>query len=88
MFQFHCVSPLLRNPELAHSAVFVITDEPETTQATSAVPALALGPLVKAGARFSPRTSHYGLLRTIEDSWGLPRLGHSAQVRPIRGIWR
>jgi hypothetical protein len=82
------VSPLLRNSELDHSAVFVITDEPETEQATSAVPALALGPLVRPGARFSPRTSHYGLLRTIEDSWGLPRLGHSAQVRPITGIWR
>ena len=82
------VAPLLRNPELVHSAVFVITDEPQAAQATSAVPALALGPLVKPGARFPLRTSHYGLLRTIEDSWGLPRLGHSAQVRAISGIWR
>ena len=82
------VSPLLRNPELAHSVVFVVTDEPETSQPTTAVPAMALGPLVKPGARFSARTSHYGLLRTIEDSWGLPRLGQSAQVKPITGIWR
>ena len=82
------VSPLLRNQELTHSAIFVITDEPETEQATAAVPALALGPLVRPGARFSPRTSHYGLLRTLEDAWGLPRLGHSAQVKPINGIWR
>ena len=82
------LSPLLRNPELEHSAVFVVTDEPQTTKPTSAVPALALGPLVKAGARFSPRTSHYGLLRTLEDSWGLPRLGHSARAQAISGIWR
>jgi phosphatidylinositol-3-phosphatase len=82
------LSPLLRNRKLAHSVVFVITDEPETEQASSAVPALALGPLVEPGSRFSARTSHYGLLRTIEDSWGLPRLGHSAQVKPISGIWR
>jgi acid phosphatase len=82
------VLPLLKRQQLMHSAVFVITDEPETEQATAAVPALALGPLVQPGARFSPRTSHYGLLRTIEDAWGLPRLGHSAQVGPISGIWR
>jgi phosphatidylinositol-3-phosphatase len=81
------ISPLLHKPELAHSVVFVITDEPATQQATSAVPALALGPLVKPGTRFSARTSHYGLLRTIEDSWGLPRLGHSSQARVISGIW-
>ena len=82
------LSPLLRNKELAHSVVFVVTDEPTTAQATTAVPALALGPLVKRGSKFSARTSHYGLLRTIEDAWGLPRLGRSAQVRPITGIWR
>jgi phosphatidylinositol-3-phosphatase len=82
------VSPLLRNPELSNSVIFVVTDEPSTAQATAAVPALALGPLVSSGSRYSRRTSHYGLLRTIEDAWGLPRLGHSAQVRPISGIWR
>jgi phosphatidylinositol-3-phosphatase len=82
------LSPLLRNPELAHSVIFVVTDEPTTEQANSAVPALALGPMVLPGSRYSRRTSHYGLLRTIEDAWGLPRLGHSAQARPITGIWR
>ena len=82
------LSPLLRNPKLAHSVLFVTTDEPSTAQATDAVPALALGPLVVPGSTYSRRTSHYGLLRTIEDAWGLPRLGHSAQARPITGIWR
>src|SRR6266480_1844216 len=82
------LSPLLRSRKLSHSAVFVVTDEPATEQASAAVPALALGPTVVPGSRYSSRTSHYGLLRTIEDAWGLPRLGHSAQVRPITGIWR
>jgi len=82
------LTPLLRNPALAHSAFFVVTDEPTSKQATDAVPALALGPLLKAGSRHSGRTSHYGLLRTIEDAWGLPRLGHSRQAKPITGVWR
>jgi acid phosphatase len=82
------LTPLLRNQALANSAVFVITDEPANRDATARVPALALGPLVKARSRFATRTSHYGLLRTIEDAWGLTRLGRSARVAPITGIWK
>jgi phosphatidylinositol-3-phosphatase len=79
---------LLRNPALADSVIFVVTDEPESSNPSASVPALALGPLVKPGSRFKSHTSHYGLLRTIEDSWGLPRLGQSARTRPITGIWK
>jgi hypothetical protein len=43
---------------------------------------------VRPGSRFARSTSHYGLLRTIEDAWGLPRLGGSARVGPVTGIWR
>jgi hypothetical protein len=82
------ISPLLRNATLAHSAIFIVTDEPTSEDADEAVPALALGPLVVPGSKYSAQTSHYGLLRTIEDAWGLPRLGQSARARPITGIWR
>ena len=82
------LKPLLRDPQLANSVIFVVTDEPSDSNPAAPVPALALGPLVKTRSRFSARTSHYGLLRTIEDSWALPRLGRSAQARPITGIWR
>jgi acid phosphatase len=80
--------PVLRSPEMENGVIFVVTDEPEDARPGAPVPALALGPLVKPNSRYSARTSHYGLLRTIEDAWGLPRLGHSAQVGPISGIWR
>jgi hypothetical protein len=83
------LKPLLRNPRLADSAIFVITDEPpHDVQPDAPVPALALGPLVLPHTRYSRATSHYGLLRTIEDAWGLRRLGRSAQAKPISGIWR
>ena len=83
------LKPLLASPRLAHSVVFVVFDEPSgASPATERVPALALGRLVVPGSVSAARTSHYGLLRTIEDAWGLPRLGHSAQVHPITGIWR
>ncbi|HEX3268947.1 MAG TPA: alkaline phosphatase family protein [Gaiellaceae bacterium] len=80
------VPPLLRNPELANSVVFVIFDESDSADPRTA--ALALGPSVRPGSAFRPAMSHYGLLRTIEDAWGLPRLGLSAQASPVTGIWR
>jgi phosphatidylinositol-3-phosphatase len=83
------LSPLLKSPRLANSAVFVVFDETSgSLPATDPVPALALGPLVVPGSKYAGRSSHYGLLRTIEDAWGLPRLGRSSKTAPITGIWR
>jgi acid phosphatase len=83
------IVPLLTEPQLAKSVVFVVFDEGSTDLGGGGhVTALALGPLVRRGSRFAQPTSHYGLLRTLEDAWGLPRLGRSAQARPITGIWR
>jgi phospholipase C len=78
---------LLRNPQLSRAVVFVVFDEPPVGEGTL-VPALAIGPLVRRGSVDATPTSHYGLLRTIEDAWGLPRLGRSAAAAPIAGIWR
>lgn len=80
------VPPLLRNAQLANSVVFVVFDESDS--ADPGIPALALGPTVRPGSAFRPPMSHYGLLRTIEDAWGLPRLGRSARTAPVTGIWR
>jgi phosphatidylinositol-3-phosphatase len=78
--------PLLRLPK---TVVFVVFDEGATDDHGGGhVPALALGTAVRRGSRFTGGTSHYGLLRTIEDAWGLPPLGRSAGATPITGIWR
>ncbi|HSC49647.1 MAG TPA: alkaline phosphatase family protein [Gaiellaceae bacterium] len=72
--------------KLPGTAVFVVFDESDSVD--QRVPALALGPLVRAGSRYPRTLSHYGLLRTIEDGLGLPRLGLSARAAPVTGIWR
>ena len=82
------IVPILGRPQLADSVVFVVFDEGSTDIGGGRVAALALGPLVRPGARSRQQTGHYGLLRTIEDAWGLPPLGESAQTRPITGLWR
>jgi phosphatidylinositol-3-phosphatase len=78
--------PLLALP---NTAVFVVFDEGASdARGGGHVAALVLGTAVRGGSRFTGVTSHYGLLRTIEQAWGLPLLGRSARATPITGIWR
>jgi phosphatidylinositol-3-phosphatase len=78
--------PLLSLP---NSVVFVVFDEGSTSiRGGGHTVALALGTAVRPRSRFSRVTGHYGLLRTIEQAWGLPLLGRSARTVPITGIWR
>jgi len=80
------LTPLLGLP---NSVVFLLFDEGATSvRGGGHTPALAVGTAVQRGARYRGLTGHYGVLRTIEDAWGLPRLGQSARVRPISGIWK
>jgi hypothetical protein len=83
------IVPVLGSPLLARSVVFVVFDEGRTdVGGGGSVAALALGPVVRPGSTYAQPTSHYGLLRTIEDAWGLRRLGASRTAPPITGIWR
>lgn len=83
------VVPLLRSRALAGGVVFVVFDEGTTDAGGGGhIDALALGPAVRPGSVFSRPTNHYGLLRTIEDAWHLPRLGLSRTATPIGGIWK
>jgi phosphatidylinositol-3-phosphatase len=74
--------PLL---ELPNTVVFVTFDEGVTR---NQVVALALGTAVRPGTKFNGASTHYSLLRTVEDAWSLPRLGLSARANPITNIWR
>jgi hypothetical protein len=81
--------PLLASSQLAQSVVIVTFDEGSSdARGGGHIPTLVLGPLVRRGVRSRQIVRHYGVLRTIEDGLGLPRLGSSAAARPIAGIWR
>jgi hypothetical protein len=79
------VEPLLHLPR---TVIFITFDEGRTSvRGGGHITTLAVGTAVRHRA-FTRITNHYGLLRTIEDAWGLPRLGRSARATPITGIWR
>lgn len=78
--------PLLSLP---NSVIFVVFDEGTTSiRGGGHTVALALGTAVRPRSRFARVTGHYGLLRTVEQAWGLPLLGKSAGATPLTGIWR
>ena len=72
--------------KLPNTAVFVVFDESDSLD--PGVPALALGPLVRPHSKVTGPLDHYALLRTIEDGFGLPKLGRSGHAPQITGIWR
>jgi hypothetical protein len=80
------VSPLLRVPR---TAVFIVFDEGSSDVGGGGrVAMIAAGTSVRPHSRYRQTTSHYGLLRTIEDALGVPPLGAAARARPFTGIWR
>ena len=75
--------------KLPNTVVFVVFDEGSTNiRGGGHTVALAVGKAVRPGSRYTGVTGHYGVLRTIEQAWGLPLLGRSAHVAPVTGIWR
>jgi hypothetical protein len=83
--------PLLRPGELQGTVVFVVFDEADRQDDRGGggrIPAIVVGPLVRRDSSSTQPLDHYDLLRTIEDAWKLPLLGHSATAEPMTGIWR
>ncbi len=70
-----------------HNALIIITWDESNAALTNHIPTLFVGPMVRPGSYAEPIT-HYAVLRTIEDMYGLPHAGHAADVQPIVDCWR
>jgi acid phosphatase len=81
----------------SHSLIVITFDEGATNasccglglEAGGHIATLLISPLVKTGFEDGTPYSHYSLLKTIETSWGLPLLGHTAdaQTNLIASPW-
>jgi len=77
---------------LTHNSLLIITwDEDGTVLGAGGdknrIPTIFYGDHVHAGT-YREKTSHYGVLRTIEDIYALPRAGQSAHAAPITDVWK
>jgi len=76
----------------SHNSLLIVTwDEDGSTLGlggdNNRVPTIFYGAHVRPGT-YTEHTSHYGVLRTVEDMYGLPHAGASASASPITDVWR
>ncbi len=69
-----------------HDTLLVLTWD-EGFDARNTIATVLYGPMIKPG-RYAQRISHYELLRTVEDLYGLAPTGHAKEARDIAGCWR
>ncbi len=71
--------------EMHHSLLVVTFDEDDETGGNR-IATIFSGQDVRPG-RYSERITHYSVLRTLEDMYGVPRLGNAADAAPITDVW-
>jgi hypothetical protein len=82
----HWVLPLMRTPAYAEGGLIVLTwDEGQgehtccgLTTGGGRIATILISPWVKRGFEDDTPYTHYSLLKTIAEAWGLPYLGHAA----------
>ncbi len=71
----------------AHNSLLIVTFDEDDLFGGNHILTVFVGPMVKPG-RYAERITHYNLLRTLEDMYGLPCLGEACTATPITDIWR
>ena len=78
----------VRWAEQYNSLLIVTWDEDnDNAKENNRIVTLFIGPMVKAG-RYDQHITHYNVLRTVEDLYGLSHSGASADAAPITEIWK
>lgn len=72
---------------LAHNSLLILTWDEDDGDHDNRIVTLFVGGMVRPGTS-AQRIDHYGMLRTIEDMYGLRHINESVYARPITGIWR
>jgi phospholipase C len=80
------LAPYVAWAQTNNSLLIVTWDEDEGTSVNQ-IATIFVGPMVKMG-QYNERINHYNVLRTIEDMYRLPHVGHSASAKPITDVWQ
>jgi hypothetical protein len=70
----------------AHDSLLVVTTDEDDKSHDNHIATIVAGAHVRAGT-YPIRTDHYGVLRTLLDSFDLAPFGNAADVAPITTIW-
>jgi len=69
-----------------HDSLLVVTFDENEGGTVNQIATLLVGQQVRPGL-YTEKTTHYGLLRTLEDAYRLAPLGLAADAAPLRTIW-
>jgi hypothetical protein len=89
------VSTIVASPQFQAAGVLFLTWDEGSSNASCCggsaqggqVATLIASPVARVGFRSGVTTSHYSMLRTIEDAWGLQPLMHAAEASPMTDIF-
>jgi hypothetical protein len=70
----------------SHNSVLIVTFDEDDRSAGNKIATVFAGAHIKPGT-YPEAIDHYSVLRTIEDAYGLPPAGKSADRSPITGLW-
>lgn len=70
----------------AHNSLFILTFDEGRGGGNNQILTLFVGQMIRGG-KYDTRINHYSVLRTLEDMFGLPHAGGSAEAKPVDGCW-
>lgn len=81
-------TPLFADQRFTEDMLLIITFDESSLFGGNHIYTVMVGDALIGGSRYEAKTNHYGLLRTIEDGFGLGTLGAEDQAAAaINGIW-
>ncbi len=69
-----------------HNSLLVVTFDEDDYKAANRIPTIFAGAGVRAG-QYPEHVTHYNVLRTLQDMYGLPPLANTVTAGPIVDIW-
>lgn len=74
------------NWAVANNSLLILTWDEDDGSPRNQIPTVIYGGHVQPGT-YSEQINHYSLLATLEQMYGLPKLGYAAAAAPIATIW-
>ncbi len=71
----------------SHNSLLVFTFDEDDGHGGQRIPTIFIGPMVRAG-RYDRVITHYNVLRTIEEFYGLTPTASAAEAKPINFCWQ
>ncbi len=70
-----------------HNSLLIVTWDEDDNVSANQIATIFVGPMVKQG-QFAEHITHFNVLRTVEDLYGLTHVGGAATATPISDVWK